>query len=533
LENKMQVLEKADTKPVEIQTVKALKPGYSACSLIGKLYDKTGQLITGGFNVARDDTKHKIIVKHTNLDMDPVEVNLARDIATVSKEDILSSLKTLLEYDAAARVIKRRTTTLTKPEKEGIAQMINKLELTDFTEAIALEDHKDIKGCCDPQNKVWYLNKRLINNPLALIHEIGEVNDGVLPGTVKKSGLKVLQEFAGKEYRQIIANHTQWRGVGKDVDLAYKELYGSGGIKIPDNLSGLEKVIKQLDEKMYDMGLGRITASETALILYNFDQRNEPERKPAGNDVRVLLRGLQAHIDAAKNLALTKEIGAMTDILRRNSLNIVLSRTNFEQRSTQEMWARKGSRKFRKIGVDTLYRPFESVEDLDEKLKEAVTMAALDAEKGKLTKVYVNCLTLQEKSMAEKYLKQYPEFIAIGNDLLDKQDSVEGFNVNVLRLIHFANLVLNDKRLSEDYKMPKDEMVDVRARMVNHCKNCGFLADDADIDNEFFMQGITADALEKFMKALYRGNIHVRMTPINWEEVRDYNDGLEEIYRSL
>ncbi|MFH1846740.1 MAG: glycosyltransferase family 39 protein [Candidatus Omnitrophota bacterium] len=529
----VQISQKTKSASVESQTSKVLKPVYSACSLMGKVYDKNGQLITSGFNVTRDSETHKIVIKHDKLEINPVEINLARDSAPISKETFLSSLKRLLAYDVKSGAIRQRTSTLTVTEKDGIIQMINEFDSTDFTETIALEDHKDIKGCCDSQNKVWYLNKKLINNPQALIHEMGEASDGILPGTIKKSGITALQEFEGKEYNQVITNHTQWRGVGKDVEQAYKELYGAKRMQIPDSLLEIEDVIKSLDQKMIDMGLGNMTESEMALILYNFDQRNQPERARAGNDVCMLFRGVQAHIDAAKNLALTQEIGRMTDVLRRDNLNIVLGRAEFMSRSSQEMWARKGSRKYRKIGVDTLYRPFETLEDLDVKLKEAIDIATRDAKTGKLTKIYVNCLIFEEKEIAEKYRMKYPRVIAIGNDLLDKRYSLEEFNVNVLRLIHFANLVLNDKRLSEDYKVPKDEMIDIRIRMVNHCENCGFLADDVDVDSAFFSEGMTADALEKFMRALYSGNLHVRMTPINWEEVRDYNDGLEEIYRSL
>ena len=458
---------------------------FIKAGLIGKVYGRDGQLLTDGFR--SEEKEGKLIVSHAELDV-PIAINLVarRDI---DKDQMLESLDAFLSDE--------RPTTLTAEERGRISELRNLLgNMVGLSDRVAaLEDNESILGHFG-SNGVLYLNRKFITNPLALIHELGE---GIID---------VPEGYA-------ITRHTYMRGVGEDVRDTYDALVADGADM--DRMTA-EEFTSALEDKMRDMGLRPMTESERGLIFYNFEQ---VDRKGAGK--KALLFGLQDHLDPAGNLALTRDIGSLVDGLRRGCLNIVLIPSlNVETMAGQEKYARKISRSFRKLGINTRVSHFDT--DLEGELKKAIDEATAERNKERLPKIFVYCLTEQDKIAAERAQKEYPNLIVIGNDISEEVGADE-VQVDEVRVVAVASAILNDKRLREDFGLTPQDLIESRMSFLTAFNASGIL--DANLE------GITAEGLEDIMQRLYTGDIALRITRVNWEEIRDWENAQEEILRSL
>gem|GEM_PF-3687700 len=453
--------------------------------LIGKLYGRDGQLLKEGFTAEEKDGK--LVISHSEMDS-PVTL----DLAARQNIDETRIIKLLDEF-----LSDKRSTTLTDEEKEKIRSLRNTLkDMLNFSDKIViLEANENILGHFG-SNRVLYLNENLIGNPLALFHELGEGNINLPEGYA-------------------ITRHTYMRGVGEDVREAYYALVADG---IDMDRMTAEEFTGVLKKKMEDMGLRDMTESERELVRYNSEQA---DRK--GIRKKLLLFGLQDHLDPSGNLALTRDIRGLVDGLRRGCLNIVLiPGSNVETIAGQEKYARKTSRKFRKHGINTRVSHFDT--DLEEKLQKTIDEAIMEKNKKLLTKIFVYCLTERDKAIAERFQKEHPNLIIIGNDISEEMD-VEEIQVDETRVIAIGSILLNDKRLREDFGMSPQDLVESRIDILGTLNNSGIIDEN--------LEGMTAEGLEGIMQKLYAGDIALRITRVNWEEIEDWQNAQEEILRSL
>ncbi|MBF0217620.1 MAG: hypothetical protein HQL30_11590 [Candidatus Omnitrophica bacterium] len=411
---------------------------------------------------------------------------------------------------------------LTEEEKAHVKALSSEIA---GMEIVVIQDHdKDgdtLRGGIDRAMRKIYLSDSLARSPLAFLHEFGEGND--------------LIEGRPAE----LTNHSALRGAGKDARADFELIKNEEGIFDP------EVLIKKLNEKMKRP----LTGSEVALIRYNFSMREKPGFKKcfARFGAYSMLMGFQDRLDPYSNMAFSEGLRGMSDDIRGDVMNIVISRLSLFQSAAQENWARKTERKFKKIGVDTLFRGYNDVESL----KEAVDAAIIELGKNddKQPNIYINCLVESAEKPGKEYEEihayingKYPEFmerIVLQKDVsaVGSGVSIDEFNVDVLKVISFGSIMLNDKRLSKFASFDDEALVASRKRLVEFMKKSGMFKgtyfEDV-VENTYFLPGRNeAQNYQSFMNGLLKGLIPVRLTPVDINDIAEYNASLEEVYRSL
>jgi len=213
----------------------------SESDLIGKVYGRDGQLLIGGFEV--EEGRDKIIVTHEEID--PIEVELAREVPGVSGQQLVDSLKGLPDSEG---------NTLTISEKQAITGLIGRIGSNEFDKVVAIEDHESVMGIFG--KGTLYINKNFINNPLGLLHETAE-------------GMLALPD--GYEHLNV---HTFMRGAGKDVRVAYDLLVNKAGAEKVNEMAAedVDRFMDALDETMKESDLRSMTETEKDLMRYNYSQ---------------------------------------------------------------------------------------------------------------------------------------------------------------------------------------------------------------------------------------------------------------------
>ncbi|MFH1305236.1 MAG: hypothetical protein ABIH74_02395 [Candidatus Omnitrophota bacterium] len=473
----------------------------SVAALMGNVKLPDGTVLTGGFTI--NEAADFIEVTHERMEK-PIriyksDVPAGIDMTGAGMAGVLRSL--LLNETG---YLKWRG-TLTLNEREKIFWLINLMGAVD--RVVPLGDNKDFLGIYDVKNGdgIIYLNKDLILNPLSLLHELGE-------------GFVELPE----EY-PALTRHTYMRGAGKDARTAYDLLAKEMTLETLNTLTA-EEFITALDRKMRELDMRLLTDSEKALIEYNFTQqaeRDEVVDMGAGS----LLFGLQDNLDPALNIAFTQEVRGIIDELRRDSLNFILiPAVNLQTASAQATLGTETARKFRRAGVDTRVSHYSL--DLEDQLKKIIDEASMDINRGFFPEIFVYCLTEADRAVAERYRTEYPGLVAIGNDVSEDMNA-EDIQVEEVKVIAVASEILNDKRLSEDFDMTAADLAETRREMLERFTMLGLI----DIGRD--LQGMTAEGLADVMRGIYNGEILLKITRVNWQEIKDWSDAQAQIERSL
>ncbi|MFH1665016.1 MAG: hypothetical protein ABIA77_02595, partial [Candidatus Omnitrophota bacterium] len=470
------------------ENVARLRPGF-----IGN-YGAIG----GRYDVK--DTGEELVV--TRLKTGETErVALARDV-NVRVDEVKSMLDS---YVAGIR--EGGLHTLTGGELRGMSELI---KMPDKVNGVkALEGHKDILGYFDIESGTLYLNRGLVAEPIGLIHELGE------------GYIAVPEGYEG------LSKHTYMRGVGGDVRIVFETLAGIIGV---DKLNGMtdKELIAALKDKMREEGMREMTGSEGTLIKYNYDTRGEREKK-VKIGAKELLYGLQDHMDPAGNADFTKQAGGIVNSLRRNVLNIVIiPSANISTRSKQAGLSGKVRRKFRGKGIDTRVMPYGDTAQLEAQIRSAIETA--DKNVKFYPKIYVYAMTEEDLDLADRIREEErPELIVIGNDVVKGAD-VSGSQVEVAKVIAVANMLLNDKRLKEDFGLSTEEMAEDRREKLIFFRDAKFFEGISEGTN---FEHMNESALNDFMNKLLNGVIPMRITRINWEEIQDWHDAQEQVLMSL
>ncbi|MBF0494704.1 MAG: protein kinase [Candidatus Omnitrophica bacterium] len=252
---------------------------------------------------------------------------------------------------------------------------------------------------------------------------------------------------------------------------------------------------------------------------------------------------------------LVKSINGLSDEIRRGCINIVYDEDyNLAMNATREKWARKGARKLSDMwGTENSYRTLRSgeIEDklgaLVEEMKEA-TVAA------KAPMVFFKCVKKETSNkMRQLIYGQDANGIYIGgeNTLYEglqgkvmiiqsniENESSEQHTENIFRLLYVANLLLNQKRLQVYFKVSDSDelMVTFTKNMMTNLVNNGFIdmsEINAAINANTELRKLTMEQIRKFLEKLYSGGVMLKITPINFAEVREYNEAMQEVYKSL
>ena len=225
-----------------------------------------------------------------------------------------------------------------------------------------------------------------------------------------------------------------------------------------------------------------------------------------------------------------ENVGDMIDNVRRSCLNIILVRSpNIEMMQGQEKWARKGSRKFRKRGINTRVTHYD--EDLLDKLKEAVAIANKTKNRVLFPKIAVHCLTETDVEQVRIFrtglLPEEQKMLAIVKDLVGNEENVENADVNEMEVIAISALLLNDKRLRDDFAYPKDDaqLLAWRQKLLSFL---GEKIDGIDLDN------MEPDDYETLMQKIFNGDIGLMITKVDIdEEFSQWEIAQDAVLRSL
>ncbi|MEA3489476.1 MAG: hypothetical protein U9R44_03920 [Candidatus Omnitrophota bacterium] len=431
------------------------------------------------------------------------------DLAGIEKES--SELRGMLEGFINERIDE---STLTSDEVGELTDLLEMLSDASVDRVVGLDDHENLLGLFN--EKVLYLNKDLMDDPLALLHELGE------------GGIRLPDGYEG------LTRHTYMRGVGKDVRTGDELLAADIGTEAVEGLSAEER-IRGIKNKMREAGLRPMAGPEEALINYNYDNREEPVKGRVLAGAKGMLEGLQGKLDPARNLEFTRRIGDIVASLRRGTLNIVLiPSTNVEILSAQENLSRKVTRRFRGMGINTIvmhYDPDNPGIKIDRALKEA----GLEKNKKLFPNIYIYTqVKAGEEVPAEirEAQEKYEELMVIGKDILDAGMDVGDVQVDEIKIIAVANALLNDKRLKENFGYSAEDMEDMRRENLVFFRTSGFF-DGIEVEGGLDFESMRAGDLERFMEKLFKGKIPMRITRVNWEEIRFWQDAQEEVLRSL
>ncbi|MEA3488814.1 MAG: PEP/pyruvate-binding domain-containing protein [Candidatus Omnitrophota bacterium] len=511
----------------ELEPAGISAPMYST-GLIGKLLHKNGKVVTD-IKVARE--KDKIIIGSKSDDSVRVMVRVATDIASRGPEEFIESLNRFIEsrkerYDLAA-----------PGSLKGLEE-----NLKEVKEIVPLEEHEDIKGCFADDGRVLYLNKSLMDrdNPLAFmgfIHEMGEAGYIDVPeGAFKDTGVPGID---GRSYKALITRHTYMRGVGKDFRRAVNALVEDGvdvNSLSPFQLLPLieEKIreqsfkISETRQALLDKGESPVTLSEKGLVILNYIKRQQAADSTVEGFVPMDQEGIQGQLDPEANLEFTHQIRYLRGAIRRGCLNICLiPGYNAMTQAVQESFARKESRRFREFGVNTRVSHFRDLGDFKKWLEQAAVEVEKEKNRAKLPQVFVMCLKQEELDAVGDFKKRLMdegrEYAAgrffINNDVRDTPEEAEAVKIHEVKVLEIAALLLNAKRLREDFGVLYTDPV-----LKNSTEDLLELLGVEISDKE---------DLETVMKKLAQGRIPFRITRVGWQEIEDYNDSMEEVLRSL
>ncbi len=479
--------------------------------LMGNMQLPDGTVLTSGFKIKDADGSDFIEVTHERLDT-PMRIYKAGDgKLDMTGAQAMGLMRGLLLDETGNP---KWLGTLTYNEREKIRVLANLMG--GVSKIVIINNNRDflgIHGSTKDGNRIIYINKGLLFdknfkfNPLTFLHELGE-------GFV---------ELPGEEEYSALTRHTYMRGAGKDARAAYDFLAKD---MTPETLNTptAEEFTDNLEKKMQELKMRSLTDSEKALIEYNFTQQAE-RAGVIDMGAQGLLFGLQDNLDPNLNIVFTQEIRGIIDELRRDSLNFILiPAINLETASAQATLGTETARKFRRAGVDTRVSHYSL--DLEDQLKKIIDEASMDINRGFFPEIFVYCLTDADRNVAERYRRQYPGMLAIGNDVPEYMNA-EDIQIEEVKVIAVASAILNDKRMSEDFDLTAADLAGRRREMLESFTMMGL------IDIELNLAGMTPEGLADVMRAIYNGEILLKITRVNWQEVKDGIDAQEQVLRAL
>ncbi|MBF0215725.1 MAG: FHA domain-containing protein [Candidatus Omnitrophica bacterium] len=494
-------------------------------SLIGKVF-VNGVLKTGGFAVERpSDTL--LTVKSTSGDnMEAIELSIPKDIPEKPTKEIIDTIQALLS--------KKGRSTLTEKDRKIVEKLIT--SLGSVSRAVPIDHmeendaNNDLKGIIDKNTGVIYLNRDLIDDPLALIHELGE-------------GFIELPE--GAEFAKM-TRHTFMRGVGKDVRIAYatllKEISPEGLKKL-----GIDDFIAELREKIKLTRPLGMSDSEEALIRYNSSQEHKIlDASPK----KEWLFGLQDHIDPDANQAFTLKLMSMRGDMLKGTVNIHLIRSpNPEMASVQttiDQEFRRKADKNDKIKDQVIHFDDNPDNDLATRLKYAIddlAMKAIARDKTSYPKITVDCITDSDKLTVKEVLSGYSPDIQ--NMVIIMYDPVDAATLSTYKpdeakIIAVGDILCADSRIiagevnyneAEKARILKKHML-----FLNSCRFFEMNTESSDlIDNLDNVTDVTElnGILNTLFNKVFQGTIRMQITRINYQEIADWDEAQKEVLRSL
>ncbi|MBF0217640.1 MAG: HAD-IA family hydrolase, partial [Candidatus Omnitrophica bacterium] len=234
--------------------------------------------------------------------------------------------------------------------------------------------------------------------------------------------------------------------------------------------------------------------------------------------------------NAEENAMFTRDVRDLNNDLRQGVLNIFVMRAKTETIGSQTEVGQETGRKIREtVGLNTQMLYFEDGKELTAKLEKAVATAMSFKNKGKYPKIFVDCLTPEDLAQVKQFIAAEElagnnglnNIIATGKDFADNADVRD--IPDEVKVILVGSVLMNDRRLREDFKMSARELMDSRRKIIDFLKK-----------NDIIENKVVADQdIDSFFEELWTGIRRLTVTRINWKEFQDFKNGQDAILESL
>ena len=253
---------------------------------------------------------------------------------------------------------------------------------------------------------------------------------------------------------------------------------------------------------------------------------------------RARLFGFQDNLDPDYNMALTLQIKAMRDNMRRGGVNIHLIRNaNIDTMGSQASFGQKWRRTVEDQGFKGRVMGFTDKASLLRELDEAVGFAQEmnRRDPASTSKISIACQTQEDIDTVNEFLsmpdnEKYRDWVVIVNDRIEDEAEVGDITIAMMKLIATGDILCNQKREKVDYGKTPQQRAESMRDAVLFFRSCGFFDS---YDGDVVFEAMSADQLDGFLERLFNGQIIMRITRIDYEEITDWNNAQQEVLRSL
>jgi len=497
-------------------------------SLMGKLFGDDGQLLTGDLVVTDEPGSDFITIGHSGLTA-PVTVRKtpAEDLPA-GMDKVKDKIGDILDSKISGEAVE----TLDDTQMSILKDLRGRLE--GVKNIVVLEPHENIRGYFGPGT--LYLSRDFFDettgvNYLAIMHELGES-----AAEEALSGLK--EEYADIAGIQALTMHTFMRGAGKDVRMALDTLIRAEGREYVERISEPETMISELQRVLRAAGRREMTGSEMALIRYNFARDTGGITARSNLRVRSRLFGFQDNLDPDYNMALNLQNRALRDNMVRGGVNIHLIRNaNIDTMGGQAKFGQDWRRTAQDQGFKGRVMGFTDKQSLMAELAEAVLFAEdmNRRDPASTSKISVACQKQEDIDTVNEFLalpenQRYRDWIVIVNDRVEDESEVQDMTLAMMKLISAGDILCNLKREKIDYGKSPEELQDSMRDAMLFFRSWGCFDS---YDGDVVFEAMSAEDLDSFMEKLFAGQIIMRITRIDYEEITDWNKAQQEVLRSL
>jgi hypothetical protein len=257
-----------------------------------------------------------------------------------------------------------------------------------------------------------------------------------------------------------------------------------------------------------------MSASEEALIKLNAE-----------------LSGFQDRLDPAGNIRLSKSIRYIMEDMNRSVCNIIIVPYGRIESQSGQKSNGNGARRIlaRKYGVNTIVINYDSTVD-GEALKAmqlAIDKAGKIKDKNKFDypKIFGNFDYSEHNDKIHPYLNGLSEDLR-NMIVVNAEDIKKDSTIDEVKMIVVGSAILNDHRLSHDFGLPPEDLKEGRKKMIDAFVAAKIISLEPGEETE------TAEGLDKIMKRIYSGRA-LTINPINWQELRDFQDSMELVLKSV
>ena len=517
-------------KQKKITEFDSLIRGLGGAGFIGSIRNNEGEIIVSGVDARKEGMN--LIIEHREM-QEPINIEIEESLSAEEKEILVGKMESYL--------MKRNT--LSPKEREVISFIVGAIKRMNRIYIIEGSEVLGVNGSDEDGETALFLNRLLLED-FGLIHEMVEgvsLSMVIEDRQISKEeiqGAVSFESFEGMNLSEILSNHTFARGLGSKARIAYESLKNAGIDIEVASIKDLSNLITDMERNMQEFNLrsetgNKLTDSEKAQMLYNYLTRDE-RKEFCDLGSRMLLYGIQDHLDPAGNASFTSKIKALVNDMRRQTVNIlVIPHIDVTAKSKVTDLSKRAGKKLKKIGVDTIILQGDPGESIENLIESAYELAGKSENKDRMPQIFVDVVndTATSAAAREYVRKRQGEIITVViDDVIDNVTEGDIPKVDIVKLMIVAGSVLNDKR-SVNSGSTTEDLAESRKNMIQSFLDSEVI--DLGMQELGWLSSGDVAGLETILNRLYYGAIKMRITRINWEEITDWFEAQNEVMSSL